>query len=76
MDVGKVTQLLKTNKLNAYVAQEVDSSGMQVLLKYRKNLFSEQWAVVLESNLEESSGICSTICVTKKIYLQSDSHLP
>ena len=39
MDVGKVTQLLKTNKLNRYVAQEMDSSGMQVLLKYRKNLF-------------------------------------
>ena len=38
-DVGKVTQLLKTNKLNKYVAQEMDSSGIQVLLKYRKNLF-------------------------------------
>ena len=36
---GKVTQLLKTNKLNKYVAQEMDSSGMLVLLKYRKNLF-------------------------------------
>ena len=39
MDVGKVTQLLKTNKLNTYVAQEMDSSAMRVLLKYRKNLF-------------------------------------
>ena len=38
-DIGKVTQLLKTHKLNKYVAQETDSSGMQVLLKYRKNLF-------------------------------------
>ena len=33
MDVGKVTQLLKTNKLNKYVAQEMDSLGMPVLLK-------------------------------------------
>ena len=39
MDVGKVIQLLRSNKLNTYVAQEMDSSGMQVLLKYRKNLF-------------------------------------
>ena len=28
MDVGKVIQLLKTNKLNKYVAQEMDSSGI------------------------------------------------
>ena len=39
MDVGKVTQPLKSNKLNTYVAQEMDYSGMQILLKYRKNLF-------------------------------------
>ena len=39
MDIGKVTQLLETNKLNKYVVQEMDSSGMRVLLKYRKNLF-------------------------------------
>ena len=71
MDVGKVTQLLKTNKLNEYVAQEMDSSGMQVLLKYRKNQ-----AVVQEGNPEKLSGTNSRICVTKKIYLQSDSHLP
>ena len=28
MDVGKVTQMLKTNQLNKYVAQEMDSSGI------------------------------------------------
>ena len=39
MNVGKVTQLLKTNKLNKYVGQEMDSSGIRVLLKYRKNHF-------------------------------------
>ena len=27
MEVGKVTQLLKSNNLNTYVAQEMDSSG-------------------------------------------------
>ena len=39
VDVGKVTQLLKSNKLSTCMAQEMDSSSMQVLLKYRKNLF-------------------------------------
>ena len=38
-DTGKVTQLLKTNRLSKYVVQEMDSSGIRVLLKYRKNLF-------------------------------------
>ena len=56
MNVGKVTQLLKSNKLNTYVAQEMDSSGMQVLLKYRKNLFVNNellyWKVTLKSHLE------------------------
>ena len=37
--VNKVTQLLKSNKLSTYMAQEKDSSSMQILLKYRKNLF-------------------------------------
>ena len=39
VDVNKVTQLLKSNKLSTYMAQEMDSSSMPVLLKYRKNLF-------------------------------------
>ena len=38
-DIGSVIQLLKTDKVGKYVAKEMDSSGMQVLLKYRKDLF-------------------------------------
>ena len=38
-DVSRVIQLLKSNKLSTYMAQEMDSSSMQILLKYRKNLF-------------------------------------
>ena len=56
MNVGKVTQLLKFNKVNTYVAQEMDSSSMQVLLKYRKNLFLDNgllyWKVTLKNHLE------------------------
>ena len=39
IDVNKVTQLLKSNKLSTYMAHEMDSSSMRILLKYRKNLF-------------------------------------
>ena len=38
-DVGLLVQLLKSDKLERYVAREMDSSGIRVLLKYRKDLF-------------------------------------
>ena len=56
MDVGKVTQLLKTNKLSTYMAQETDLPSMWVLLKYSKNLFLDNrllyWKVALKNHLE------------------------
>ena len=39
VNVNKVIQLLKSNKLSAYMAQEIDSSSMQILLRYKKELF-------------------------------------
>ena len=55
-DIGKVTQLLKTNRLNKYVARATDSSGIWVLLKYRKNLFLKNGLlyqrVTLKNHLE------------------------
>ena len=41
LDIGATIQLLKTGMLGKYVPKEMDSSGMQVLLKYRKYLFSK-----------------------------------
>ena len=38
-DISFVIKFLKTDKVGKYVAREMDSSGMQVLLKYRKDLF-------------------------------------
>ena len=38
-DISLLVQLLKADKLKRYVAREMDSSGIQVLLKYRKDLF-------------------------------------
>ena len=39
VDISATIQLLKTGKLGKYVAKEMDSSGIRVLLKYRKDLF-------------------------------------
>ena len=39
VDVNKIVQLLKSNKLSTYMAQEMDSSSMQILLGIRKISF-------------------------------------
>ena len=39
VDIHATIQLLKTGKLGKYVPKEMNSSGIQVLLKYRKDLF-------------------------------------
>ena len=38
-DINLIVQLLKSEKLKKYVAREADSLGIQVLLKYLKDLF-------------------------------------
>ena len=53
IDIGATIQLLKTGKLGKYVAKEMDSQGMRVLLKYRKDLFLKKWIVVPESDAEK-----------------------
>ena len=58
-DIGATIQLLKTGKLGKYIAKETDSSGMQVLLKYRKDLFLKNgllyWKVMLKNHSEQIS---------------------
>ena len=38
VDIYKIIQLLESNQLSTYKAQEIDSSAVRVLLKYRKDL--------------------------------------
>ena len=38
VDVNKIVQLLKANKWSTYMAQEMDSSAIQILLKCKKDL--------------------------------------
>ena len=38
LDVSKIVQLLKSNKLSTYMAQEMDSSAIRILLRCKKDL--------------------------------------
>ena len=53
-DINLKIQLLKSDKLKKYVARETDSSGVQVLLKYCKDLFLKNrllyWRVALKNH--------------------------
>ena len=57
LDIGATIQLLKSSKLGKYVAKETVSSGMRVLLKYRKDLFLKNgllyWKVTLKITLNQ-----------------------
>ena len=54
-DIGLLIQLLKADKLKRYVAREMDSSGIQVLLKYRKGPILKEWTVIPEGDVKNSS---------------------
>ena len=56
VDIGATIQLLKTGKLGRYIAKEMDSSGMQVLLKYRKDLFLKNGFLYWKVMLKKHSG--------------------
>ena len=79
VDVGKVTQLLKSNKLSTYVAQELDSSSIQVLLKYRKNFFLNNgllyWKVTLKNHLEPVAKFVLPKRFIYKVILDDNGHL-
>ena len=54
LDINLIIQLLKSDKLKKYVAREMDSSGIRVLLKYCKDLFLRNgllyWRVTLKNH--------------------------
>ena len=46
VDIHKIVQLLKSNQLSTYKAQEIDSLATRVLLRYRKDLILKKWTTV------------------------------
>ena len=67
VDIGTTIQLLQTGKLGKYVAKEVDSSGMQVPLKYRKDLFLKNWLLYQKVMLKNHSEQISQFVLPKNI---------
>ena len=65
LDISAAIQLLKNNKFRKYVAKETDSSGMQVLLKYRKNLFLNNGLLYQKVMLKNHSEPISQIVLPK-----------
>ena len=55
-DINLIIQLLQSDKLRKYVAREVDSSGIQVLLKYCKDLFLKNALLYQEVSLKNLQG--------------------
>ena len=82
VDIGAIIQLLNTGKLGKYIAKETDSSGMQVLLKYRKDLFLKNgllyWKVMLKNHSEPTSQFVLPKTFICKVILachDDDGHL-
>ena len=54
VDVNKIIQLLKSNKLSTYMAQEMDSSAIRILLKCKKDLILKNgllyWRTILKNH--------------------------
>ena len=58
-DINLIVQLLKSDKLKSYVAREVDSSGVQVLLKYHKDLLLKNGLLYQKVLLKNHLGTIS-----------------
>ena len=65
VDIHATIQLLKTGKLGKYVAKEMDSSGMRVLLKYRKDLFLKNGLLYQKVMLKNHSEQISQFVLPK-----------
>ena len=70
-DINLIVQLLKSDKLKKYVAREMDSSEVRVLLKYRKGLYLRN-RLLYWSYIKEPSRTSFSVCATQKFHSQSD----
>ena len=64
-DINLIVQLFKSDKLKKYVAREMDSSGIQVLLKYCKDLFSRNGLLYQRVSLKNHQGPISQFVLPK-----------
>ena len=64
-DINFIIQLLKSDKLKKYVAKEMDSSGVRVLLKYHKDLFLRNGLLYQRVTLKNHQGPISQFVIPK-----------
>ena len=64
-DINHIIQLLKSNKFKKYVAREMDSSGVRVLLKYHKDLFLRNGLLYQKVMLKNHQGPISQFVLPK-----------
>ena len=64
-DINLIIQLLKSDKLKRYIAKEANSSGMQVRLKYCKDLFLRNGLLYQEVLLKNHKGPISQLVLPK-----------
>ena len=67
--VNKIVHMLKSNKLSTYMAQEMDSSSMRILLRYKKDLFLKNKLLYQKAILKNHPELVA------QIYSQGDSGL-
>ena len=52
VDLNRIVQLLKSNQLNTYIMQEMDSSAIQILLQSKKDLNLKNGLLYRKTNLK------------------------
>ena len=65
-DIHKIIQLLKSNQLNTYKVQEIDSSAVRVLLKYQKDLMLRNGLLYRKTNLKNHQELVIQFVLPKK----------
>ena len=52
VDLNRIVQLLKSNQLNTYITQEMDSSAIRILLRSKKELILQNRLLYRKTNLK------------------------
>ena len=66
MDIHKIVQLLKSNQLSTYKAQEVDSLATRVLLRYRKDFILKNGLLYWKTNLKNHPELVVQFVLPKR----------
>ena len=66
VDINKIVQLLKSNKLRSYKAQEMDSSAIQVLLRCKKDLILENGLLYQRTTLKNHPELVVQFVLPKR----------